>query len=133
MKPVHWRDCIPCFDLLTERMRSGDISAGSDIRAAIQLCTAGHAGSDNLTLGVPSSSIAYLEYLFHKAEGPYSSDFRWIAKVIRTFFLSSRDLQQLINLNAADALANMVLNKRGRLKFLISDQVELGIILEWWE
>ena len=130
---MHWRDCIPCFDLLTERMRSGDISAGSDIRAAIQLCTAGQAGSDDLTLGVPSSSIAYLEYLFHKAGGPYSPDFGWIAKIIRTFFLSSPDLQQLINLNAADALANMVLNKRGRLKFLISDQVELGIILEWWE
>ena len=129
MKPVHWRDCIPCFDDVTERLRTGEITAGSDIQAALQACAKGHARSDELALGVPSSSIAYLEYLFHKAGGPYSPDFGWIAKVIQTFFKSSPDLQHLINLNAPDALANMVLNKRGRLKFLISDQVELGIIL----
>jgi len=133
MKPVHWRDCIPCFDSLTEKIKIGELVTGSDIRTAIQRCTAGHAKSDDLVLGFPSSSIAYLEYLFHRAEGPYSPDFGCIAMIIQIFFKSNPDLQNLINLNAADALANMVLNKRGRLKFLISDQVELGIILEWWE
>lgn len=133
MKPVHWRDCIPCFESLTERIRIGELTAGSDIQAALEACTAKHPGSDDLALGVPSSSIAYLEYLFQKAGGPYSPDFGWIATVIQTFFKSNPDLQRLITLNAPDALANMVLNKRGRLKFLISDQVELGIILEWWE
>ncbi|HOW05687.1 HNH endonuclease signature motif containing protein [Methanospirillum hungatei] len=133
MKPVHWRDCIPCFDALTEKIKIGVLITGSDIQTAIQRCTAGHAGSDDLVLGVPSSSIAYLEYLFYQAGGPYSPDFEWIAIIIQIFFRSNPDLQHLINLNAADALANMVLNKRGRLKFLISDQVELWIILEWWE
>ncbi|HOJ95232.1 MAG TPA: HNH endonuclease signature motif containing protein [Methanospirillum sp.] len=131
MKSLHWRDYIPCFNLVARNIRDGEL-VGRCIQDAVMACTADDPRSKHRVLGVPSGSVAFLEYLFHQAGGPYSPDFEWIAAVIQTVFSSDPDLRHLIDLNASDALANMVLNKRGRLKFLISDQVELCSILEWW-
>ncbi|WP_373839310.1 HNH endonuclease [Methanospirillum sp.] len=132
MKSMHWRDFHRCFDAVAKKIRADDIKGDAEIQGALDGCTAGHILSDKDVLRVPANLVSFLEYLFHQAEGPYSPDFEWNAEVIRILFTSFPGLQNLINLNAADALANMVLNKRGRLKFLVSDQAELLIILEWW-
>ncbi|MDD1724955.1 MAG: HNH endonuclease, partial [Methanospirillum sp.] len=84
-------------------------------------------------LGVEPCLLAYLEYLFHEAKGPYSPEFAFTAETIRFVFSSFPALRALINLNAPGAIANMVLNRRGRLKFLISDQTELAVVLDWWK
>lgn len=131
MKPLRWRNYISCFDLIARRIRDGEL-AGGDIQDAVKACTADDPRSKQHALGVPSASVAFLEYLFLEAGGPYSPGFEWIAEVIQIVFSNDPNLRHLIDLNASDALANMILNKRGRLKFLISDQVELCSILEWW-
>ena len=83
-------------------------------------------------LGADVCLIAFLEFLFFKAEGPFSPPFVPYAEVIRIVFASSDPLRSLLNHNAADAIGNMVLNKRGRLKFAIADYLELMILLDWW-
>ncbi len=133
MRRIPWRQFQQCFDAIASRMSCGGLSDGAAIQQALVMCTAGHPYAAECVLGVPCSSIAFLEYLFHRAGGPYSPEFEWIAPVIQIFLVNSPDISRLLNLNAPDALANMVLNKRGRLKFLISDQCELEIILLWWE
>lgn len=132
MRNLRWRDHEPCFDMILNSIREKDENKAYDIISAVDVCTMGDTYAKEFILGVDPSHIAFLEYLFHKAQGPYSSDFEWIAEIIALFFMRAPPLQNLINLNAPDTLANMVLNKRGRLKFLISDQLELGIILNWW-
>ncbi|MFH0966192.1 MAG: HNH endonuclease [Methanobacteriota archaeon] len=83
-------------------------------------------------LGTESYLVAFLEFLFFRAEGPYSPGFIAYAECIRLVFTSSESLCILLDHNAADAIGNMVLNKRGKLKFAIADHLELMIILDWW-
>ncbi len=87
---------------------------------------------NELRLGVESFRIAFLEYLFAQAEGPFSGKFSEYGRAIRILLGSSEPLRNLISFNAPDAIGNMVLNKRGRLKFLIADHLELMMLLEWW-
>lgn len=129
---MRWQDHVNCFETVLNSSKSCEIQPEYGAHIAIKECTKHDPLSEQTILGAPSYSIAFLEFLFHKAQGPYSSDFEWIAEIIRIHFHIYPELQNLINLNAADALANMVLNRRGKLKFLICDQIELGIILEWW-
>lgn len=131
MRDVRWQDHEPCFMEVLCAIRSEQANP-CDIPFALKECTKNSPYAKREILGVPSYLIAFLEFLFHKAQGPYSPDFEGIAGSIQTFFLNAPALTTLINHNAPDALANMVLNRRGRLKLLISDQVELGTILEWW-
>jgi hypothetical protein len=135
MSGLNWRNYQNEFDHLTEEIRFGLTSDNTEIldipAALIKIC--GDDPAVQITfLGVESYLVSFLEFLFFKAEGPYSPQFIPCAQVIRALFTSSDALVRLINHNAPDALANMVLQKRGKLKFAIADSLELSFILQWW-
>lgn len=132
MKGLNWRRYQECFERLADGMQSGSISGPQAFNDELTGCTDGDPASSQSFLGVSSSLIAYLEYLFWKADGPYYPGFERYALLIQTLFSWFGDLRSLIDHNAPDALGNMVLNRRGRLKFSIADQAELGYILDWW-
>lgn len=132
MKRLRWQDHQECFETVLACIECKLPENTFDISPALKNCTNKDPSSEQMILGVSASSISFLEYLFHKAEGPYSPNFERTAKIIALFCKNEQGIQNLLNLNASDALANMVLNKRGKLKLLISDKIELGIILEWW-
>lgn len=132
MRTIRWKNHEICFESVLQGMIACDSTKPFDFSYALKKCTNYDPLADQEILGVSSVSIAFLEFLFHKAEGPYSPDFEQIAAIICIFFHRNPHLQNLIDLNSADALANMILNKRGRLKFLISDQLELQNIIKWW-
>jgi len=133
MKGLNWRRYQECFERLADGMQSGSISGPQAFNVDLSECTDGDPASSQSFLGVSSSLIAYLEYLFWRADGPYFHGFESYALLIQALFSWFPDLRSLIDHNAPDALGNMVLNRRGRLKFSIADQAELGIILDWWE
>ena len=133
MKGLRWQSYVPCFKVISEKILSGKISSEVSLNLALTGCTSDSPVTETLILGVERSLISYLEFLFHEAQGPYSPAFSESAEIISRVFLFSPELRALINLNAAGTLANMVLNRRGRLKFLIADQLELAVVLQWWE
>mgnify|MGYP003767532401 CR=1 FL=1 len=133
MKIIRWQNYQPCFDKIIKEVAGKDPDTPFDYSSFLRRCLKNDFLSEQEILGVSSGLIAFLEFLFYKAKGPYSPEFERTAEIIQDLFQSEPDLQNLINLNAADTLANMVLNKRGRLKFLISDRLELEIILSWWK
>lgn len=132
MQGVNWRRHQECFEEIADSMQRGFISSPQALNDALSGCTAGDPASSRSFLGVSSFLIAYLEYLFWKADGPYFHGFEEYALLIQTLFSWFPELRSLIDHNAPDALGNMILNRRGRLKFSIADQAELGIILDWW-
>ncbi len=90
-------------------------------------------GPGERKFGVDFQLVAFLEYLFFKSQGPYSPYFLKYSGIIRFLIIRSRAFQNLLNDTGADAIGNMILNGRGRLKFIISDFFELGYVLDFWE
>lgn len=133
MQGVNWRRYQECFEEIADDMQSGSITSPQVLTDALGECTARDPAASRSFLGVSSSLIAYLEYLFWRADGPYFHGFIDCALLIQTLFSWFPDLRSLIDYNAPDALGNMILNRRGRLKFSIADQAELGYILDWWD
>jgi hypothetical protein len=82
--------------------------------------------------GVDSTLLEFVEFLFFKAEGPYTKDFVTYAGIIRSVCQHSLPLCALLNRNSADAIGNMILNQRGNIKFSIADHLELQLLLQWW-
>jgi hypothetical protein len=132
MAELNWRNHQEGFTDLADLLISGDFFAISTLPARITRICENDPSSGKQILGVDSSILAFLEYLFFRAEGPYSPDFVSSAHLIRLLCQSSPSLGNLLNLNSADAIGNMILNKRGRLKFAIADHLELLLLLEWW-
>lgn len=132
MAHLNWhRYCLQFHHLATE-LTEDQYSDPACLTADLHQICMDDPACDELILGVESFRIAFLEYLFAQAEGPFSGKFPEYARAIRTLVDSSEPLQHLLSFNAPDAIGNMVLNKRGRLKFLIADHLELMMLLEWW-
>ena len=83
------------------------------------------ANTDNRT-------IAFLEFCFYTADGPYSRKFKFFVIVLRKVFAVYPPLRKLINRTGAAAIGNMTLGAIGRLKFEISDLYELKQVLWAW-
>ena len=132
MADLNWRRYHQEFDSLADGIIAGSVSEKPGIREVLRTICQHDPAYNQTRLGAESYLIAFLEFLFFKAEGPYSPDFPRYAEVIRSVFSLSEPLIFLLNHNAADAIGNMVLNKRGKLKFLIADHLELRYILYWW-
>jgi len=78
-------------------------------------------------------TIAFLEFCFYMADGPYSRKFSFFVLVLRKVFAVYPPLRKLINKTSAAAIANMTLGAIGALKFEISDLYELKRVLWAWE
>jgi len=124
---MNWRAHADSFSRATEKI----LNAREPVDLSGLLQEEGVSDGETI-LGVPEAQISYLEFLFFQAEGPYSPSFQRIAPAISLLFSASEPLRTLLNLNAADAIGNMILNKRGRLKFAIADHLELILVLDWW-
>ncbi|MDD1728402.1 MAG: HNH endonuclease [Methanospirillum sp.] len=131
MAHLSWRKHQESFHILVDELTSGVESDARLLSRVQEICKDDQA-RDQTILGVASPHLAFLEYLFYCAEGPYNPLFQKYAPIIRILFQASIPLTALLNLNAADAIGNMILNKRGRLKFAIADNLELVLLLEWW-
>lgn len=83
--------------------------------------------------GVDERSIAFLEFCFFRAIGPYSSKFKFYVILMRKIFQINILLRRLINSTAAASIANMVLGGVGGFKFKIVDYYELKTVLNSWE
>lgn len=77
-------------------------------------------------------TIAFLEFCFYMADGPYSRKFTFFVIVLRKVFAVYPPLRKLINETGAAAIANMTLGAIGALKFEISDLYELKQVLWAW-
>lgn len=129
---LNWRRYQDEFDLLVDKLRSDELSEEVSLSFMVQRICKNDPAQDQTILGVESFLLAFLEFLFSRAEGPYSPQFSLYAGVIRTVFSASAPLCILLDLNGADTIGNMILNKRGRLKFAIADNLELMLLLDWW-
>ena len=78
-------------------------------------------------------TIAFLEFCFYMADGPYSRKFTFFVIVLRKVFAVYPPLRKLINKTGDAAIANMTLGAIGALKFEISDLYELKRVLWAWE
>lgn len=132
MARLNWKKYQDQFDHFSAELLSENSPGECAILQRIHNICKGDPAVDLLILGTEAPLIAFLEFLFARAEGPYSSVFPVYAHLIGLIFNISSSLKALLNLNAADAIGNMILNKRGRLKFAIADQLELSLLLEWW-
>jgi len=132
MAHLNWRKYQTLFDQFTDEFLSVRPPSESLILPRLQDICHDDPAADLMILGVESPLIAFLEYLFSRAEGPYSSRFLSYSSLITIVFHISPPLCSLLNLNAADTIGNMILNKRGRLKFSIADHLELTLLLDWW-
>lgn len=129
---LNWRHYHDEFENLAGELISDSLSDSTGLAGKLRNICQNDAALNMTYLGAESYLVAFLEYLFFRAEGPYSLDFISYAECIRLVFASSDSLCTLLNHNAADAIGNMVLNKRGKLKFAIADHLELMILLDWW-
>nr|WP_319538507.1 HNH endonuclease signature motif containing protein [uncultured Methanospirillum sp.] len=132
MPRLNWRKYQDRFEHLSEEILSEQIPAETSLLPRlIEICHDDSA-ADLLILGAEAPLLAYLEFLFARAEGPYSPLFVSYSRLITLVFRLSFPLKTLLDLNAADAIGNMILNRRGRLKFVIADDLELSLLLERW-
>jgi hypothetical protein len=132
MVSVNWRTYRDEFENLSDVLISGVTPDFSDLDRTIREICKNDPASDRTFLGAGSYLVSFLEFLFFKAEGPLSPQFGLYVGIIKLVFSSSEPLRLLMDHNAADAIGNIVLNKRGRLKFAIADHLELMSLLDWW-
>ncbi len=132
MPRLNWRKYQDRFDQFSEELLSEQIPNEKGILLTIHEICLDDPAADHLILGAESWLLAYLEFLFARAEGPYSPLFTSYSRIIRAVFSLSSPLRTLLDLNAADAIGNMILSRRGRLKFKVADELELSLLLESW-
>ncbi|MHA1150730.1 MAG: HNH endonuclease signature motif containing protein [Promethearchaeota archaeon] len=87
----------------------------------------------SLVKNTDTRSIAFLEFCFFMADGPYSRKFKFFILVLRKIFRIDPNLKRLISKTGSRAIANMALGAKGNLVFQISDQYELEIVLWAWK
>lgn len=83
--------------------------------------------------GVDARYIAFLEFCFYRANGPYSMKFKFYAILMKKVLKVYPPALGLINSTGASAIANMVLGGKGGFKFEIADQFELEVVLRYWK
>jgi len=86
-----------------------------------------------LVANTDNRTIAFLEFCFYMADGPYSRKFKFFVIVLRKVFAVYPPLRKLINKSGAAAIGNMTLGAIGKLKLEISDLYELKQVLWAWD
>jgi len=132
MPRLNWRKYQKQFKDLSDEILYQQNHSDTSLLPRLQEICHDDPASDLLILGAEAPLLAYLEYLFARAEGPYSPSFISYSRLITQVFRLSLPLRTLLDLNAADAIGNMILNRRGRLKFAVADELELSLLLEQW-
>lgn len=89
-------------------------------------------GSWGVVYDTDTRIIAFIEFCFFKAEGPYSPSFDKYLLVLKNVLSLHQPMRHLLNVSATHAIGNMVLNARGKLKFKICDNYELIKVLKAW-
>jgi len=74
-----------------------------------------------------------IEFCFFKAGGPYSQRFEYFSEIICRIIALYPELQKILNGKAIELISKMVLNEKSSLKFKISDNYELRIVLDMWK
>ena len=88
---------------------------------------------DNKELDVDVRLIVLIEFCFFKAGGPYSRRFEYFSEIIFRIIALYPELQKILNGKAVELISKMVLNEKSSLKFKISDNYELRIVLDMWK
>lgn len=132
MSYVNWRRHLSELDQLVEEISMKNELTELELKVSLHQILRNDPEYNNSHLGVPSPIVAFLEFLFFRAEGPYSPQYSKYTRMISMIFSCSQPLRLLLDLNAPDAIGNMVLNRRGRLKFSIADNLELDLVLQSW-
>jgi len=132
MARLNWRKYQDRFENLSDEILSEDDPAETSLLPILHEICHKDPAADLLILGAEAPLLAYLEFLFARAEGPYTPLFVSYSRLITLVFRLSLPLRTLLDLNAADAIGNMILNRRGRLKFAVADELELSLLLERW-
>jgi len=114
--------------LATEIYEAQNFSAINLIERLTQIFGEGYK-----KLGADIRIIVFIEYCFFKAGGPYSQKFKYYSKIVSKVLRLSPEWLKMLNKTADAAIANMVLNVRGKLKFKISDKYELRLVLDMWK
>ena len=88
---------------------------------------------DYKELDVDVRIIVLIEFCFFKAGGPYSRRFEYFSEIIFRIIALYPELQKILNGKAVELISKMVLNEKSSLKFKISDNYELRIVLNMWK
>jgi len=88
---------------------------------------------DYKELDVDVRIIVLIEFCFFKAGGPYSRRFEYFSEIICRIIALYPELQKILNGKAVELISKMVLNEKSSLKFKISDNYELRIVLDMWK
>ena len=128
-RTMHWGEHTDELQLLSEEIIEKRLTTIDAIQQRLEQIL----GPGEKKFGVDFQLVAFLEYLFFKSQGPYSPYFLKYSNIIRFLIIRLPALRNLLNNSGADAIGNMILNGRGRLKFIISDFFELGYVLDFWE
>lgn len=128
VKVPGWRQFEKEFQDLSDNIYSGNINKKHEINEKLE----GISHSVKVR-GVSNILISYLEFLFFRAQGPYSLNFQKYSKLIKIIIKKFPELRALLNENGAHTLGNMVLDGRGKLKFPLSDALEFQEMLDFWE
>ncbi len=124
-----WKNYIEKLDkLATEIDEVKDFSRGNLIDGLTKIFNESYKELD-----VDVRIIAFLEFCFFKAEGPYSRRFEHFSEIILKIIALFPELQKILNRRADDLIANMVLNEKSGLNFKIFDNYELRIVVDLWK
>ncbi|MHA1304543.1 MAG: HNH endonuclease [Candidatus Heimdallarchaeaceae archaeon] len=82
--------------------------------------------------GVPEILVLFLEYCFSSAKDIHSDDYPAMKSVLTKLMCWFPLLRRLLFQTSEDAIGNILLGSRGRLKFNISSREELDIFLKDW-
>ncbi len=123
-----WRLHIRSLETLTTELHDASVFSEDDLTDRLDRIF----GKSYEKAGVDVRIIVLIEFCFFKAEGPYSPKFEYFSKVVSRILSLSPGMLRMLNRTADAAIANMVLNARGKLKFKISDYYELKRVLEVW-
>ena len=88
---------------------------------------------DYKELDVDVRLIVLIEFCFFKAGGPYSRRFEYFSEIIFRIIALYPELQKILNGKAVELISKMVLNEKSSLKYKISDNYELRIVLNMWK
>lgn len=88
---------------------------------------------DYKELDVDVRLIVLIEFCFFKAGGPYSRRFEYFSEITFRIIALYPELQKILNGKAVELMSKMVLNEKSSLKFKISDNYELRIVLDMWK
>ena len=132
MGKINWKDYEEEFEELAQYVYNHKKISEKLILKDLSSVCKNHPDWFKKVNGVNFSLIAFLEFLFYKAKGPYSSDFVKYAEIITLIISKSPSLIEMLNKSAVSAIANMLLSKGG-LKFSIADKYELDELLQYWK